>query len=100
MMGTVFRRTVLARPWLAFAVLCVAFALFGASTVNLFMLLRLNLALVAEHGRMALMDGAAEQLLELLLSLMCGMAAYVIFKSCEHCLVQRLNHPSEKDPHS
>ena len=100
MIGAAFRRTVLARPWLAFIVLCITFALFGASTLNLFMLLRLNLALVAEHGRMALMDGAAEQLLELLMSLLTGMAAYVVFKSCEHGLVQHLNHPPEKDIHS
>jgi hypothetical protein len=97
MIGAAFRRWVLSRRWLAFVVLCAAFAVFGACTLNLFVLLRLNLALVADHGVMALMDGAAQQFFELLLTLVAGMAAYVVFKACEHSLVQALAHPPEKD---
>jgi hypothetical protein len=95
-----FHRTVLARRWLSFVVLCLSFAVFGASTLNLFIVLRANLGLIADHGLMALADGAAQQLLELLLTLALGMSAYIVFKACEYRLVQGLLHPPEKDPHA
>jgi hypothetical protein len=97
MIGQAFRRVVLARPWLSFVVLCLSFALFGAGTLNLFNLMVANLSLIAEHGAMALADGAAIQFLELLTTLAVSMAAYVVFKACEHALVHGLTHTFEKD---
>jgi hypothetical protein len=99
MLQRAFHRVVLARRWLCFIVLCLSFALFGASTLNLFYVLRANLGLIVEHGAMALAEGAAQQLLELLLTLGLGMIAYLVFKACEYRLVQDLLHPPEKDPH-
>ena len=76
----------------------VAFLGFGAGTFNLFFLLKVNTELVLEHGWMAFGDGAAQQSIELLVTAYLSMAAYVLFKACEHRLVQWLAHaeyPSE-----
>jgi hypothetical protein len=97
MLGRAFRRCVLSRHWLSFVMLCLSFAVFGAGTLNLFNLFRANIGLIADHGVMALVDGAALQLLELLATLLMSMAAYVVFKACEHSLVLGLSHHTEKD---
>jgi hypothetical protein len=97
MIVALFRRVVLARRWLSFIVLCAGFAVFGACTLNLFVLLRANLGLVAAHGVMALLDGAAQQFAELMLTLVAGMAAYIVFKACEHSLVHGLIHTPDED---
>ena len=92
-----FHRTVLARPWLTFLVMGLAFFVFGLGTYNLVMLLSANAALIANHGWQALMDGAARQLVELIVSGYLSMAAYVVFKACEyrlaHGLVDALSTP-------
>jgi hypothetical protein len=88
-----FERVVLARLWLTFLVLGVAFFVFGATTLNLFFLFRANAELVFEHGWQALMDGAAQQWVELVITGYLAMAAYVVFKACEHRLVRWLDHP-------
>jgi ABC-type multidrug transport system fused ATPase/permease subunit len=81
----VFRHAVV-----TFAVMVAAFLVFGAGTYNLFLLLKANLALIAEHGTQALGDGAAQQFVELMVTAVLSMAAYVLFKACEHKLVHRL----------
>ena len=60
---------------------------FGAGTLNLFYVLRANIELIGRHGWMAVMDGGAQQLLELLVTGYLSLAAYVVFKVCEHRLV-------------
>jgi ABC-type multidrug transport system fused ATPase/permease subunit len=89
------QRVVFARAWLTFVVLVLAFLVFGAGTYNLFLLLKANLELIAEHGTQALADGAAQQFLELMFTAALSMAAYVLFKACEHRLVHRLCDPKE-----
>jgi hypothetical protein len=86
-------RVVFARAWLTFVVLVASFLVFGAGTYNLFLLLKANLELIAEHGMQALADGAAQQFFELMFSAVLSMAAYVLFKACEHKLVHRLCDP-------
>jgi ABC-type multidrug transport system fused ATPase/permease subunit len=83
-------RVVFARAWLTFAVMVLTFLVFGAGTYNLFVLLKMNLELIAEHGMQALADGAAQQFVELMVTALLSMAAYVLFKACEHQLVHRL----------
>ena len=70
-----FQRVVLRRVWLSFVVLLLAFFAFGVGSLNLFFLLRANTVLLLEHGWIALGDGAAEQLAELLLTGVLSMAA-------------------------
>jgi hypothetical protein len=85
-----FERVVLRRVWLTFVAMAASFLVFGAGTLNLFFVLKANLELIAEHGTQALADGAAQQLLELVVTAVLSMAAYVLFKACEHELVARL----------
>ena len=81
---------VFSRRWLTFIVMGLAFLGFGAGTYNLFFLLKANTELVVEHGWMALGDGAAQQMFELLVTAYFSMAAYILFKACEHRLVHWL----------
>jgi hypothetical protein len=90
-------RIVFARAWLTFLVLVLSFLVFGAGTYNLFLVLKANLGLIAEHGWQALADGAAQQFIELLFTAAASMAAYVLFKACEHCLVHRLCDPKKAE---
>jgi hypothetical protein len=88
-----FHRIILARRWATFLVLGLSFLVFGGASVNLVFLANANLALIAEHGWLALMDGAAQQLAELLFNAYMSMAAYIVFKSCELRLVRWLADP-------
>ena len=87
-----FVRQVLGRIWLCGIVCCVSFAIFGLLTLNLFYLFRSNAAYILANGWMAVLDGGLAQFTELLLSLVAGMAAYLVFKACEHRLVDWLTH--------
>jgi hypothetical protein len=87
MMRRWFHRVVLARRWATFLVMGLAFLLFGAGTLNIFYVLKANLALLSEHGWMAAMDGGLQQLVELLITGYASQAAYIVFKACEHSLV-------------
>ena len=96
-----FKRVVLTRRWLTFVTMCLCFAVFGASTVNLFNMFRANVRVIADNGFMALADGAAQQFVELLLTLLLGMLAYIVFKACEYRLVHVLTDmPLKKGPPS
>jgi hypothetical protein len=99
MLASAFRRIVLARPWLCFVVMCAGFAVFGVGTLNLFLMLQANLSTIAEHGWLVLMQGAAQQLLELLVTLGISMVGYLVFKTCEHQLVARWSANHEPDSH-
>ena len=81
-----FQRVVLARPWLTFVVLGLAFCCFGMVTLNLVHLLRANAELILDNGVMALADGGALQFVELLANGYGAMLAYVVMKTCEHVL--------------
>lgn len=78
-----FRTQVLSRRPVTFLVLGISFLAFAAGTVNLGMLLIANLTLISQHGWLALREGAAIQLLELLASTYVSMIAYIVFKCCE-----------------
>ena len=85
-----FQRVVLARPWLTFVVMGLAFFCFGITTLNLLHLLRANLDFLLENGRMALFDGGARQLAALIANGYLAMSAYVVMKACEHTLTDWL----------
>ena len=95
MLPGLVQRAVFSRRWLTFIVMGLAFLGFGAGTYNLFFLLKANAELVVEHGWMALGDGAAQQMFELLVTAYLSMAAYVLFKACEHRLVHWLAHSKD-----
>jgi hypothetical protein len=83
------------RPVLAFLLLGLSFLAFGVATVNLALLLQLNLRLWLDAGWQAAMDGALRQLGELLLSGYAAMAAYIVFKCCERVRVEWLTRRDE-----
>ena len=85
-----FHRIVLSRRWLTFLVMGLAFFVFGAGTFNIFMLFSANARVILDFGWQALMDGAARQFAELLVTGYLSMAAYVVFKACEYRLTQDL----------
>jgi hypothetical protein len=77
--------------WLATLGLMGLFALgAGVVSLNMFAMLRANFRLITTHGAMALMDGAFAQLLELAIYGYLAVIFYVLFKSCERVLVQRI----------
>ena len=88
-----FHRTVLSRRWLTFIVMGVAFAVFGVGTFNIFMMISANFGVISRHGWQALMDGAARQLGELIVTGYLSMAAYLVFKACEYRLTRALCDP-------
>jgi hypothetical protein len=79
-----------ARPWLTFVVMVAFFLLFGITSVNLFVLLKMNIDLFIEYGAMVIEDGALQQLFELLTSAALSIVFYLAFKVCERLLVERL----------
>ena len=84
-------RPVLTFHWLTTLVLMGLFALgFGLTSFNLIVMLSANFKLVSEHGSMALLDGAAQQLVELLSYGYLSIIFYVLFKTCERVLVERI----------
>jgi hypothetical protein len=85
-----FARAVLARRSTTFIVMGIAFIVFGCGTYNLFMVLKANFNLIGDYGWQGLADGGARQLVELLVTGYASLAAYVIFKACEHALVHHL----------
>lgn len=85
-----FHHWVLSRGWLTFIVMGLAFFVFGVGTYNMFMLLSANIDLIARYGWRALMDGAARQFVELIVTGYLSMLAYVVFKTCEHRLARDL----------
>ena len=68
----------------------LSFLAFGAGSLNLFFVFKANINLLLEHGWMALADGGFQQLIELLVTGYASIAAYVLFKACEHRLVHWL----------
>ena len=100
MLARALQRYVLARRWVCFGVLGLSFLIFGAGSLNLFFVLNANLNLILAHGWLALMEGAALQLLEILLTAYISMVAYIVFKSCEYSLVHGLVLPPQKEPES
>jgi hypothetical protein len=83
-----FHRWILARRWATFVVLGLSFFVFGAGTLNIVYLLKANGTLLVDYGWQAVMDGGLRQLAELVFTGYLSMAAYVVFKTCEH----RLSH--------
>ncbi len=93
-----FQRVVLTRPWLTFIVMGLAFFCFGMVTLNLLHLLRANADLIVDNGVMALADGGARQLIELVVDGYVAMLAYVVMKTCEHALSHWLADTSDTEP--
>ncbi|MDN3922602.1 hypothetical protein [Roseateles violae] len=83
--------------WLAahapacFLLMSAAFIVFGLLSLDLVRLVAANAGFLWRSGWDGLIaDGGWLQLLELMLGVLAAIAAYLVFKLCEHVLVQRL----------
>ena len=84
-------RPVLTFHWLTTLALMGLFALgLGLVSLNLVVMLSANFNLIAIHGAMALLDGALQQLVELVVYGYLAIIFYVLLKSCEHVLVEQI----------
>lgn len=88
--ATPLRKFLMRWPVLTFILMGLCFLTFSVLTLNLVYTLQMNIKLLLEHGWMAVMDGGLQQLLELLASGYFGVAFYLLFKTCESTLVERL----------
>ena len=77
-------------PILNFLMMGACFALFGFTSVNLFVLLKANVDLFLQYGLMVIEDGALEQLLDLVGSAYLSVLFLVLFKVGERVLVESL----------
>jgi hypothetical protein len=81
-------RKTLTFHWLVTLLLMGLFGLiFGLSSANLFKLIVETLRYIAEHGAMAVMEGALGQLFWLIFYGYLAVLAYVLLKACEHALM-------------
>ncbi|WP_077037997.1 hypothetical protein [Pelomonas sp. KK5] len=75
-----------------YVLMTLAFLLFGLLSLDLVKVVSANAGYLWENGWMGLVDGGFRQLLELLVNALVAIAAYLLFKLCEHALVHRLAH--------
>jgi hypothetical protein len=88
-----FLKQMLTFHWTVTILLMGVFGLlFGLVSLNIISLLHTNFSLIAKHGAMALMDGALTQLLQLLGYGILSLIFWILFKACEHVLVNKLTH--------
>jgi len=84
-------KQILTFNWFITLLLMGVFALlFGLVSLNIFMLLHANFALIGTHGAMALKDGALGQLIELLAYGYLGVIFYLLFKAAERALTEHI----------
>src|SRR5207237_9410332 len=82
--------------WLTFLLMGLFFLLFGAMTVNIFVMLKANIDLYLDYGTMVIADGALVQLAQLIGYGYLSLLFYVLFKACEHILVTHLTGDGPK----
>ncbi|MFZ6654959.1 hypothetical protein [Undibacterium sp. TJN19] len=86
-----------AHPVACFILLTVSFLVFGKLSYDLIHLFSANAEYLTDNGWVGLIEGGLEQLLELILSAFAAMAAYMIFKLCEHAMTERLRHTKSEN---
>lgn len=73
-----------------FVLMTLSFLVFGILSLDLVKLVSANAGFLWRAGWDGLMDGGFAQLLELVASAVAGIASYLVFKLCEHVLVDKL----------
>jgi hypothetical protein len=75
-----------------FGLMTLSFMAFGLLTLDLLRLVTANAAFLSDNGWQGLQDGGLRQLLELLVSCVGAMAAWLLFKLCETLLIQSMTN--------
>lgn len=70
--------------------MAVSFIAFGALSVNLVSYVSANANYLLSYGWEAFKEGGLEQLIELWVKLFLALATYLVFKLCEHALIERI----------
>lgn len=76
-----------------FVLMSTAFVMFGGLSVNLVSHFFANANYLLTYQWEALIDGGLLQLVELLVKAIVALGSYLLFKLCEHALIERLAHP-------
>jgi hypothetical protein len=83
-----------------FVLMSASFVIFGGLSVNLVSHFLANANYLLAYQWSALMDGGLLQLIELLVKAIVSLGAYLLFKLCEHALIERMAHPLVPFPQS
>ena len=82
---------IIIKHWaLILLIMCVSVFILTMSSYNLFFLLTANIKFISEHGLFALSEGGLMQFVELAGLMIISAVFYIIFKSCERVLVDKL----------
>ncbi|MBC6427796.1 MAG: hypothetical protein GDA55_00910 [Cellvibrionales bacterium] len=74
-------------PLVTLVLMAFCFLMFGYFSFNIFVLLQENIRVIHDFGLMALMDGAARQLLEIIFNAFASAAFFSGWKVCERLIV-------------
>ena len=77
--------------------MALSFVAFGALSVNLVSYVSANTSYLLSYGWEAFKDGGLQQLLELWLQIFIAIGAYLVFKLCEHALIDRIAYHAEDE---
>lgn len=75
-----------------YVLMSVSFLLFGAFSLHLAHYATANADYILENGWAGLVDGGFAQILHILSRILLAIAAYLVFKLCEHALIERVAH--------
>ena len=81
---------------LTFLLMSFSFVAFGVLSLNLISYIAANANYLLTYQWMAFIDGGAQQLLEIWLTTFLALAFYLIFKLCEHALIERIAHQAHQ----
>ena len=79
-------------PKSCFVFMSISFVAFGALSVNMVAFVLANANYLLTYRMDALLDGGIQQLFELSVQVLAALAFYLIFKLCEHALIERIAH--------
>jgi len=75
---------------LTFVLMGAFFLLSGITSINLYVVLKANIDLFRMYGAQVIEDGAARQLVEILVTAFFSIFFFVLFVVCERIVVDRL----------
>ena len=81
------------------ALMALSFVGFGALSVNLVSYVSANANYLLSYGWEAFKDGGLQQLVELWLQIFVAIATYLVFKLCEHALIERIAYHADDAQH-
>lgn len=75
-----------------FVLMCISFVTFGVLSYNLVVYVAANADYLLTYQWDAIVDGGAQQLLEIWGTAFLALGCYLVFKLSEHALIERIAH--------